>query len=61
MDSDWKAMLQREWDAVMTPTDPREIKFHRFDPDSDCACWACIGRLQLWVIRSQRRTNGYDR
>ena len=30
----------------------RYQRFHRFNPDGDCACWACVARLQLWIIRT---------
>jgi hypothetical protein len=54
----WQKMLdernRREWRAAMDRAEAAEI-FHRFDPQSGCACWACIARLQLWIIRSRSR------
>lgn len=25
-----------------------------------CACWQCIGRLQAWVLRTQKVSEGDD-
>lgn len=39
----------------------RYERFHRFDPASGCACWPCIARLQLWIIRTKRKSKSHPR